>query len=70
MEAAFQAAGLPVTLSQDIRAVIWRKLMFNLGAGPLCVLTETPVVDTHTEAALIACSGQVLREAIAVAAAM
>ncbi len=70
LEAAFQAAGLPVTLSQDIRAVIWRKLAFNLSAGPLCVLTETPVLDTHTEAALIACSGQVLREAIAVAAAM
>ncbi len=36
----------------------------------MCVLTETPVMDTHTEAALIGCSGQVLREAIAVAAAM
>jgi len=70
LEAAFQAAGLPVTLTEDIRALIWRKLAFNLSAGPLCVLTETPVMDTHTEAALVACSGQVLGEAIAVAAAM
>jgi 2-dehydropantoate 2-reductase len=68
--AAFKAAALPVTLTEDIRALIWRKLAFNLSAGPLCVLTETPVLDTHTEAALIACSGQVLREAIALAAAM
>ncbi len=70
LESVFQAAGLPVTLTEDIRALIWRKLAFNLSAGPLCVLTETPVMDTHTEAALIHCSGQVLREAIAIAAAM
>jgi 2-dehydropantoate 2-reductase len=67
---AFRAAGLPVTLTDDIRTLIWRKLAFNLSAGPMCVLTETPVMETHTEAALIACSGDVLREAMAVAAAM
>jgi 2-dehydropantoate 2-reductase len=70
LAAAFRAAGLPVSLTEDIRALIWRKLAFNLSAGPLCVLTETPVMDTHTEPALIACSGQLLAEAIAVAAAM
>jgi 2-dehydropantoate 2-reductase len=67
---AFRAAGLPVTLTDDVRTLIWRKLAFNLSAGPMCVLTETPVMETHTETALIACSGQVLREAMAVAAAM
>ena len=70
LAAAFQAAGLPVTLTEDIRALIWRKLAFNLSAGPLTVLTETPVLDTHAEPALIHCSGQVLAEAIAIAAAM
>jgi 2-dehydropantoate 2-reductase len=70
LAAAFSAAGLPVTLTEDIRALIWRKLAFNLSAGPLTVLTETPVLDTHTEPALIHCSGQVLTEAIAIAAAM
>jgi 2-dehydropantoate 2-reductase len=67
---AFDAAALPVTMTEDIRALIWRKLAFNLSAGPLTVLTETPVLDTHTEPALIDCSGQILREAIAIAAAM
>ena len=67
---AFRAAGLPVTLTQDIRTLIWRKLAFNLSAGPMCVLTETPVLDTHTEPALIECSGAMLMEAVAVAAAM
>jgi 2-dehydropantoate 2-reductase len=70
LAAAFQAAALPVSLTEDIRSLIWRKLAFNLSAGPLCVLTETPVMDTHTEAALVHCSGLVLAEAIAVAAAM
>ena len=67
---AFRAASLPVTLTEDIRSLIWRKLAFNFSAGPFCVLTETPVMDTHTEAALIHASGQVLTEAMAVAAAM
>jgi 2-dehydropantoate 2-reductase len=67
---AFRAAALPVTQTQDIRALIWRKLAFNLSAGPMCVLTETPVLDTHTEPALIDCSGAVLAEAVAIAAAM
>jgi 2-dehydropantoate 2-reductase len=70
LAAAFRTAGLGVRLSNDIRALIWRKLAFNLSAGPMCVLTETPVMDTHTEAALIDCSRQLLTEAVAVAASM
>ncbi len=70
LAAAFQAANLPVSQTQDIRTAIWRKLAFNLSAGPLCVLTETPVLDTHTEPALIDASGRVLAEAMALAAAM
>ncbi len=54
--AAFRAAALPVSLTGDIRGLIWRKLAFNLSAGPMCVLTETPVDETHTEPSLIDCS--------------
>jgi 2-dehydropantoate 2-reductase len=67
---AFRAGDLPVTLASDIRTLIWQKLAFNLSAGPMCVLTETPVLDTQTEAALVACSGQMVAEATAIAAAM
>jgi 2-dehydropantoate 2-reductase len=67
---AFRAAGLPVTLSENIRALIWHKLVFNLSAGPLCVLTETAVKDTHTEPAVVATSRALLAEALALAAAM
>lgn len=67
---AFKAADLPVTVTSDIRTLLWRKLIFNLSAGPMCVLTETPVLNTHTEPALIECSRRMVAEALAVAAVM
>ncbi|HTB47615.1 MAG TPA: 2-dehydropantoate 2-reductase [Acetobacteraceae bacterium] len=67
---AFRAAHLPVTVAGNIRTLIWQKLAFNLSAGPMCVLTETPVAATHTEHALIACSARMVAEADAVARAM
>jgi 2-dehydropantoate 2-reductase len=67
---AFHAAQLPVTVASDIRTLIWQKLAFNLSAGPMCVLTETPVCATHEEPALIECSRRMLAEADAVARAM
>jgi len=65
---AFRAASLPVTLSDQLRALIWHKLVFNLSAGPLCVLTESAVKETHTEPALIATSRALLAEAKSLAA--
>ena len=68
--AAFRAASLPVTITPDIRELIWQKLAFNLSAGPMCVLTQSPVRATHEEAALIDCSRHLVAEAEAIAAAM
>ena len=67
---AFRAASLPVATAPNIRTLIWQKLAFNLSAGPMCVLTETPVLNTHEETALIACSRRMVAEAEAVARAM
>ncbi|HEY3848749.1 MAG TPA: 2-dehydropantoate 2-reductase [Acetobacteraceae bacterium] len=67
---AFRAAQLPVAVADNIRTLIWQKLAFNLSAGPMCVLTETPVYATHAEPALIACSSRMVAEADAVARAM
>jgi len=67
---AFHAAHLPVTVADNIRTLIWQKLVFNLSAGPMCVLTETPVAATHAEPALIECSRRMVAEADAVARAM
>jgi 2-dehydropantoate 2-reductase len=67
---AFEAAGLPVVIETKIRDRIWEKLAFNLSAGPMCVLTETPVRATHEEEALIAASRRVLAEAAELIAAL
>jgi len=67
---AFRTAQLPVTIADDIRTLIWQKLVFNLSAGPLCVLTETPVFATQTEPALVASSRRMVAEAEAIASAM
>jgi 2-dehydropantoate 2-reductase len=67
---AFRAADLPVTIASNIRELIWQKLAFNLSAGPMCVLTQSPVRATHEEPALIECSRWLLAEAEAIALAM
>lgn len=37
----FSGAGIPTTLTDDIRFELWKKLMINNGVNPLSVLTET-----------------------------
>ncbi len=70
LEQAFTMGGLPVVVDPQIRDRIWEKLTFNLSAGPMCVLTETPVRMTHEEPALIAASHRVVAEAEALIKAL
>ncbi len=70
LEQAFNMAGLPVVEDPQIRDRIWEKLAFNLSAGPMCVLTETPVRMTHEEPALIEASHRVVAEAEALIKAL
>jgi len=67
---AFRAAGLTAAVSEKIRDLIWQKLIFNLSAGPMCVLTQSPVRATHEEPVLVETSRRVLAEAEALAHAM
>ncbi len=70
LQQALERAGLPVQVETRIRDRIWEKLAFNLSAGPLCVLTETPVRSTHDEPALIATSRRILAEVAELIAAL
>jgi 2-dehydropantoate 2-reductase len=70
LQKAFAAGNLKLTVAPDIRDVIWEKLSFNLSAGPMCVLTTSPVKDTHVEEALVRTSRQVMTEVSALMAAM
>lgn len=70
VEQAFRAGDLPVSVDANIRDRIWEKIAFNLSAGPMCVLTETPVSATQEEAALVAASRQLLAETQALITAL
>ena len=67
---AFRKADLAVTVSSTIRDLIWEKLAFNLSAGPMCVLTTTPVKNTHEEPVLVETSRKLMAEANALIQAM
>ncbi|MBM3532192.1 MAG: 2-dehydropantoate 2-reductase [Alphaproteobacteria bacterium] len=67
---AFRKAGLPVTVTSKIRDFIWEKLAFNWSAGPMCVLTRSPVRATYEEPVLIETSRLLMAEAQALIKAM
>ena len=67
---AFRTAGLPVAIETRIRDRIWEKIAFNLSAGPMCVLTETPVRMTYEEPALVETSHRLVAEATALIQAL
>ncbi|MDE2514388.1 MAG: 2-dehydropantoate 2-reductase [Rhodospirillales bacterium] len=71
----FAAAGLGVSTSADIRALIWRKLAVNLCTGPLCVLGRADIAaamgsEDGADAPLADAARGLLGEACALAAAM
>jgi len=68
--AAFAAASLPFAIAPNLRDLIWEKLIFNLSAGPMCVLTTAPVKGVYEEPAAIAASRRLLAEAEALARAV
>ncbi len=67
---AFRKAELPVTVTPKIRDTIWEKLAFNLSAGPMCVLTRSPVQATYEEPVLVETSRRLMAEAQALIQAM
>ncbi len=68
--AALRAGGMGSDAVSDIRDQLWTKLMLNVGAGPMGVLTEAPSATLYADEA---CCDAVRRMAVelkAVAAAM
>lgn len=67
---AFEAAKLPVGVVPNLRDLIWEKLIFNLCAGPMCVLTTATSQGVYQEPAAVAASRRLLAEGQALAAAL
>ncbi|MCB4821774.1 ketopantoate reductase family protein [Roseicella aerolata] len=70
LAAALKAGGLPCSVSPDIRTDVWAKLLNNLSNGPICVLTRRNMRDTFRDAVVRDAAVQVVREGMAIAAAM
>lgn len=67
---AFAAAKLPFAIAPNLRDLIWEKLIFNLSAGPMCVLTTAPVRGVYEEPAAVAASRRLVAEATSLAKAV
>jgi 2-dehydropantoate 2-reductase len=51
LQSAFEQAGIPTTISDDIRYELWRKLMINNGVNPISALTglDTQSLTRHPQ---------------------
>lgn len=69
LAAAFQAAGIPTTLSAGIQKELWRKLLINNGVNPLSALTGLDTRSLTGHPALGSTVYHMMQETAAVAAA-
>jgi 2-dehydropantoate 2-reductase len=67
---AFKQGGMPCSISADIRSDVWAKLITNLSNAPVCVLTRRHMQDTFSDAVVREAAVTVVRESLAIAAAM
>jgi 2-dehydropantoate 2-reductase len=70
LASAFKAGGLPCSVSPDIRAEVWGKLLNNLANGPLCLLSRRNIRDTFDDPVLHRAALEAVEEGLAIAAAM
>ncbi len=67
---AFKQGGLPCSVAEDIRTDVWAKLLNNLSNGPFCILTRRNMQETFRDATIRAAAVAVVKEGLAIAAAM
>ncbi|MBL6454390.1 2-dehydropantoate 2-reductase [Belnapia sp. T6] len=67
---AFKQGGLPCSVSPDIRTDVWAKLLNNLSNGPICTLTRRNMRETFRDPVIRTAAVAVVREGLAIAAAM
>lgn len=67
---ALEAGGMRGEAVEDIRTAVWTKLINNLTNGPICLLTRRDMKSTFADAALLEAARRVMREGLALAAAL
>jgi 2-dehydropantoate 2-reductase len=66
----FKQGGMPCSVSANIRGDVWSKLITNLSNAPICVLTRRHMQDTFLDPVVREAGLEVVRESLAIAAAM
>jgi 2-dehydropantoate 2-reductase len=67
---ALMRAGLADPEIEDIRQVIWSKLLNVISFSPVCTLTSSSIADVLSDTALRTISANIMKETVAVAAAL
>ncbi|MGE1061468.1 ketopantoate reductase family protein [Megasphaera paucivorans] len=65
----FNKAGLLCEVSDNIKGLIWDKLLINVAAGALCAITRLPYGPLYEEPVIQDCAEAAIAEAISVAKA-
>jgi 2-dehydropantoate 2-reductase len=66
---ALNGSGLPATILDDVRAVVWRKVVFAAAIGPLCATLHGTVADALQRPSALALLRRAFGEIVAVASA-
>lgn len=69
LRAAFHGAGVPAPKVEDVRDVVWNKLLMNITGSVICMLTGLPNRDLHTDPRFITVMEVLRREVQAIGAA-
>ncbi|MBL0919942.1 MAG: 2-dehydropantoate 2-reductase [Hydrogenophaga sp.] len=70
LAAVLRAGGIGGEVTQDMRSMVWGKLVGNLSTAPLCMLSRLGMRDTLADPVVRAAALQLAQEAIAVAQAL
>ncbi len=57
-------------VSPDMRAEVWTKLLGNISNGPLCILSRQSIGETMQDPVVFEAAKEMIREALAIAAAL
>ncbi len=70
LAAIMSAGGMPCSVTPDIRAAVWGKLMGNLTSAPLCILSRRTMKETLTNPVVRAAAVRIAEEGTAIAKAL
>jgi len=60
---AFSGTTTGIKIAEDMREIVWQKLMSNIGGSMVCVLTRSPLGKLNRDPGCMAVVGEILKDA-------